>query len=60
MEVISDKNTLQIQIEKYKSEGKSIGFCPTMGYLHQGHISLVEESKKQCDITVVSIYPKIL
>ncbi len=56
MEVISDKNTLQIQIEKYKSEGKSIGFCPTMGYLHQGHISLVEESKKQCDITVVSIY----
>jgi len=56
MEVISDKNTLQKQIEKYKNEGKSIGFCPTMGYLHQGHISLVEQSKKQCAITVVSIY----
>ena len=56
MEVISDKNTLQKLLKKYTVEGKSIGFCPTMGYLHQGHISLVEQSKKSCDISVVSIY----
>lgn len=56
MEVISDKNTLQKLLKKYTVEGKSIGFCPTMGYLHQGHISLVEQSKKRCDISVVSIY----
>lgn len=36
--------------------GKSVGFIPTMGYLHRGHLSLVEASKKECDITVVSIF----
>lgn len=56
MEVISDINTLQNKLKKYFSEGKKIGFCPTMGYLHQGHISLVKQSKKLCAVTVVSIY----
>jgi len=35
---------------------QKIGFVPTMGYLHAGHLSLVEQSNRQCDITVVSIY----
>ena len=39
-----------------RSKGKTIGFVPTMGYLHEGHLSLVRESRKSADVTVVSIF----
>ncbi|MGL3104383.1 pantoate--beta-alanine ligase [Bradyrhizobium sp. BR 1432] len=39
-----------------KARDKRVGFVPTMGYLHDGHLALVEASRAQCDVTVVSIF----
>ncbi len=39
-----------------KSAGKTIGFIPTMGFLHEGHLSLVKRSKELCDVTIVSVF----
>lgn len=46
----------QKYLNSLKSKGLQIGFAPTMGALHRGHISLVDRSRNECDITVVSIF----
>jgi pantoate--beta-alanine ligase len=43
-------------VKKARLKGKSVGFVPTMGYLHKGHLSLVELARKKTDYLVVSIY----
>ena len=43
-------------VNEWKKEGLSVGFIPTMGYLHEGHKSLIERSVKENDRTVVSIF----
>ncbi len=47
---------LQQVISKEKASGKSVGFVPTMGALHAGHISLLQKSRAENDITVCSIF----
>ena len=48
--------TLAKHLTQLKQQGLSVGFVPTMGALHGGHISLIEKSKNTCDITVSSIF----
>ena len=56
MIIIENKQALKQLLDTERSKGKSIGFVPTMGALHAGHASLVEQSIKENDITVVSIF----
>ena len=56
MLVFRDISTLQNHLNNLKSKEKIIGFIPTMGALHNGHLSLVSKSVSQNDFTVVSIF----
>lgn len=56
MVICTDKNSLFQTINNLKAQKKTIGFVPTMGALHKGHISLVEQAQKTCNATVVSIF----
>ncbi|MDD2995961.1 MAG: pantoate--beta-alanine ligase [Bacteroidia bacterium] len=56
MKIISDPRKLQTEIENFRKSGLKIGFVPTMGALHRGHITLVENSVRENDVTVVSIF----
>ena len=56
MEVIQTKAELQGRIKTLKKSGNKIGFVPTMGALHPGHISLIHCCNRENDITVVSIF----
>jgi pantoate--beta-alanine ligase len=56
IEIITAVKEMQVRSDKKRSQGKTIVFVPTMGFLHTGHISLIREGKKYGDDIVVSIF----
>ena len=56
MTTLQTKEELQVFLAPFKKNNKGIGFVPTMGALHQGHLSLVTRALEECDLVVVSIF----
>lgn len=56
MKVFDTKGAARDYSREQRAAGKRVGFVPTMGYLHEGHLRLVECAKASCDVVVVSIY----
>jgi pantoate--beta-alanine ligase len=56
LKTFTTKKTLQQYLSDLKAQGKTIGFVPTMGALHQGHLSLIKQAQQVNDVIVCSVF----
>jgi len=56
MRIVRTIPELRVALKAVRESGQSIGFVPTMGYLHEGHAALIRQSTARCDTTVVSVF----
>lgn len=56
MEVLTTVQEVRGYVKACRSQGKSIGLVPTMGFFHEGHLSLMRAARRECDVVVVSLF----
>src|SRR5512134_3812067 len=56
MKTIQSRGELREALARPRREGKRIGLVPTMGYFHDGHLSLMRRARRDCDVVVVSLF----
>lgn len=56
MKILRNVAEITAYTQALKKEGKTIGLCPTMGALHEGHMTLMRAARKKCDVVIASVF----